>query len=207
MAGRLRAVVQAGAVDKMGIFHPQFLGPLVHPGDKCLLRPGDVLRHGAGAIVGGGHGNGFEHIRHGHGLPRFQIDLAAALCRRRLGGGNLVGHGDAPAVHRFHNQQHGHDFRHTGRGQRLVGIGFIQYCAGGHVHQHGAFTRHRKLRPCRLNRRKHRQKKSQSQQSPNPLHRNPSKPFLLQLICPIRKKYDQIRINNRPNVENSRRMC
>ena len=132
--GCLRAVVQAGAVDKMGVRHAQLRRPLIHLFHKSAFAPGQQLRHGAGAVVGGGHGNGFEHLTDGHLLPGFQINLAAPLGRRGLGGGDNIVVVDAPGVDGLHNQQHGHHLGDAGGGQGLVGVLFIEHCAGSYVH-------------------------------------------------------------------------
>ena len=128
------AVVQPCAVDKVSVLHAQFLGPGVHPVHEGAFTAGEVLGHGAGAVVGGGHGDGFEHFADGHLLPGFQINLAAPLGRRGLGGGDNIVVVDAPGVDGLHNQQHGHHLGDAGGGQGLVGVLFIEHCAGGYVH-------------------------------------------------------------------------
>ena len=174
-------IIQAGAVDKGGIRHSQFLGTLVHQRHKCLFRACNMLCHGAGAVVGRGDGNGFEHIRHSHGFPGLQIDLAASLSCSGFRGGDGIRHGNFAAVHRFHNQQHGHHFGDTGRSQALVGVGFVENAAGGHVHQQGAFSRHRQFHSSGLSRQT-KQARQQRRGPSNPLHDHPSKQFLVQPI-------------------------
>ena len=116
------AVIQTGAVDEVGVFHSQLLGPPVHLLDEGLLGTGDVLSQRTGAVIGRGHRHGFEHIRHGHGLAHLQIDLTAPFGGSGLGGGDGILPSDLPGVNGLHHQQHGHHLGDTGRSQRLVGI-------------------------------------------------------------------------------------
>ena len=132
-------VVQTGAVDKVGVVHSQLPGPCVHPVHKGRLTAGQVLRHGTGAVIGGGDGNGFEHFRDGHLLSGLQKDLAAALCGCCLRGGDGILIAQGTGVNGLHNEQHGHDLGDAGGGQGLMGILFVKHRAGGHVHQYGAF--------------------------------------------------------------------
>ena len=133
----------------MAVRHAQFRSTLIHLVRKGPFAASQMLGHGAGAVVGGGHGDGFHHVRHGHLLPGLQIDLASALGRRRFRGGNDVVPADLSAVDGLHDEQQGHDFRDAGRRQGLVGILFKEYRAGGNVQQHSAFGPFPQLR--RLN--------------------------------------------------------
>ena len=175
----VRPVVQAGAVDEGGVVHPQLLRPPVHHGDEGAFTARDMLRHGAGAVVGRGHRDGFEHVGNGHGLPRLQVNLTAPLGGGGLGGRHRIRQGDLPGIHRFHNQQHGHDLGHAGRGKALMGIGLIQNGSGGDIHQHRALSRH--VQRCRRHRqRKPAQRQDQRRGTYHPLHNHPSKRFVVQ---------------------------
>ena len=120
-------IIQPRTVHKMGILHAQLLGTPVHHVHKRLLRPCQMLRHGGGTVVGGADRNGFEHVGNGHHFPGLQIDLAAPLGGGGLRGRHRVLQGDLSAVHRLHDQQHGHDLGDTGRGQFFVGVGLIKH--------------------------------------------------------------------------------
>ena len=133
----VRLVVQAGAVDKVGIFHAQLLGPLVHHGHEGLFGAGDMLGQGCGAVVGGHHRHGFNHVLHAHLLAGLQVYLTAALSGCGLRGDDLVVPGDAPGVQRLHHQQQRHNFGDTGGSQRGVSVFFIEDGAGGGVDQDG----------------------------------------------------------------------
>ena len=133
------AVVQPGAVDEMGVRHPQFRRPLVHLLHKSAFAARNQLCHGAGAVVGRRHGNGFEHIRHRHCFPRLEVNLASSLGGGGLRSRHLVIQVNPSVVQRLHNQQHGHHFRDAGRSQALVTLLFVKHRAGGHIHQQGAF--------------------------------------------------------------------
>lgn len=86
MLGGVRAVVKAGAVDKVRVGHPECLRPRVHHGGKGALASGDVLRQRAGAVVCRRHDHGLEHLRQRKLLVLLQIDLTAALGGGRGGG-------------------------------------------------------------------------------------------------------------------------
>ena len=175
----VRPVVQTGAVDEGGVVHPQLLRPLVHHGDEGAFAARDMLRHGAGTVVGRGHRDGLEHVGNGHGLPCLQVDLAASLGGGSFGSRHHICQGDLPGIHRFHNQQHGHDLGHAGGGKALMGIGLIQNGSGGNIHQHRAFPRHIQLHR-RRRQRNPAQRQHKRRDTYHPLHSHPSKRFVVQ---------------------------
>ena len=173
MAGGILAVVQTRAVDEVGVVHAQFLGPLIHPVHEGAFRPGDMLRHGAGAVVGGGHGDGFDHVGDGHGLAHLQIDLAAAFCRRRFRGHHHVVPADPAFLDGLHDQQHGHHLGDAGRCQRFVGVGLKQHRAGFDVHQHRALSPYRQIYRFRGKRRRQKQQTQYRKHCQSPFHNDP----------------------------------
>ena len=129
-------VVQAGAVDKVGVLHAQLLGAGIHFLHKSSLAACKELRHGAGAVVGRGHGNGFHHLLHRHGLPHLQIDLTATLGRRRLRGSYGILPGDFPGIHRLHNEKQSHHLGDAGWRQPFMRIGLVQHRPCSQIHKH-----------------------------------------------------------------------
>ena len=111
-----RVIVKTGAVDEMGVIHTQLLGTLIHFFHKAGFTAGNMLRHCAGAIVGRADGDGFYHIRYGHGFADLQVNLTAALGCGSFRGGNGVVPADLAAVNGFHNEKHGHHLGDAGRG-------------------------------------------------------------------------------------------
>ena len=51
---------ESAAVLKIGVCHAKTLGPLVHHGHKFRFPAGDILCHGYGSIVAGGHDDTFD---------------------------------------------------------------------------------------------------------------------------------------------------
>ena len=72
---------QAGRIGKLGVFHPQLSGPLVHHVDERLLRSAQMLGDRDGCIVRGADRNGIEQLAQGHLLPRFEPDLRPSHAR------------------------------------------------------------------------------------------------------------------------------
>ena len=137
-------VVQPGAVDKMRVRQAELGGALVHPLDKGRLAAGNVLRQRRGAVIGRADDHGLEHFVHAHLFARLQIDLAASLARRGVGGDDHVVPADAAGVQRLHHQKQGHDLRHRRRAQPFVRVFLIEHRAGRRVDQNGG--RRRNLR-------------------------------------------------------------
>ena len=137
-------VVEASAVDKVGVLHAQLRRPLVHPGHEGLLAAGHMLGQGAGAVVGRGDHDGLEHLPQGELLPDLEIDLAAALGRRGLRGRHHVVPADAALIQGLHHQQQRHHLGHAGRGQLFMVVFFKEHrprglldqnCRGGGLRQ------------------------------------------------------------------------
>ena len=159
-----RLVIQARAVDKVGVLHAQLHGPLVHPFHKGRLAAGHGFGQGCGAVVGRGDHHGFEHLVHGHLLALFQIDLAAALgCGGSAGRHRLVP-GQPPLVQRLHDQQQRHDLGDAGGPQAFVAVLFIEDLPRGRVHQNGRRRRH--LRPGGPDRRQQGDRQAKACQGP-----------------------------------------
>ena len=97
-------VVEPGAVDKMGVRHPQLLRPLIHLLHKRCLRAADGLGQRRSAVVGRRDCDALDHVAHTHLLALFQIDLAAALGRRSGGGRDGVVPAQNAAVDGLHHQ-------------------------------------------------------------------------------------------------------
>ena len=135
MLRRVLPVVQAGTVDKMGVFHAQLRRAGVHFLHKGRLTARHMLRQRRGAVVGGADHHAFEHLVHAHLLAHLQIDLAAALGRSGLRGGHHVVPADAPAVQGLHDQQQRHDLRHRSRRQLFIRVFLIEYRSRRRVHQ------------------------------------------------------------------------
>ena len=173
----------------MGVVHPQLPSPAVHLLHESPLTSRQVLRHGAGAVVGRGHGNGLEHIPCRHGLTHLQVDLTAALGGGGLRGGNGVIQGKLPGIHRLHNEQHGHDLGNAGGGQLFVGITFIQHRSRSCVHENGALSRY--LQPCCPGRMgQQRERKQQRQKNTGcPFHiGSPLQLWFTSSVCPCGAK-------------------
>ena len=134
--------VEAGRVDKDGVFHAKLCGARVHLGDERLLAAADVLRQRHGGVIGAAYGCCFKKLFHGHLFVFLEPDLASAHTDRVGRGGNRVGHGALAALDRFQNQQHRHNFGDGSGGQGLVGIFFEQDLPALYVHQDIGFGRH-----------------------------------------------------------------
>ena len=128
-------VVQPGAVDEVCVLHAQLFGFGIHFFYKTRLAAGDVLRHGAGAVVGGGNRNGFDHFLYRHRFSHLQIYLAASLGRGGFGSGDGVLPRDFAGIYGLHNQKQGHDLGDTGRSQPLMGIGLVQDGSRRQIHE------------------------------------------------------------------------
>ena len=133
----LRVVRQSRTIDEVRILHAELLRALVHPFDKGLLGAGDLLGHGDGAVVGGGHGDALEHFVYRHLLALLQPDLAAAHGRGVAAGGHHVVFRQRAAFDLFGDQQQGHDLRHTRGRHALVPVFLVQKRAGRPLHKDG----------------------------------------------------------------------
>ena len=105
---------QARGVLEGGVIHAQLPGPLVHALHKGLFAAGDLLCQGHGAVVGGDHADGLEHLVHRHLFVLLQPDLAAAHGAGVGGGGDHGVIAQLPAVNGLHGQQQRHDLGDTG---------------------------------------------------------------------------------------------
>ena len=135
MLSRIRPVVQTGAVHKVRVRHAKLLRPLVHHAHERAFAAGDVLRQCAGAVVGGGHNDRFEHLRQRQLLIFLQIDLTPAL-----GGGLGRGrHGVVPrdpaVLQRLHDEQQRHDLRDASRRELFVAVLLVENFSGRFFHQ------------------------------------------------------------------------
>ena len=174
VGGRILPIIQPGAVDEVGICHIQLLRPGVHHVHKGRFAAGNMLRHGAGTVVGRGYRDGLDHVGNGHRLSYLQIDLAPALCRRCLGCGDGVLPVDLPGIDGLHDQQHGHDLGHAGGGQGFMGIGFIEHRSRGCIHQKSALPRYIQLHRLRLPGHQPYQQHQHHHDPTCPLHNDPS---------------------------------
>ena len=127
---------QAGAVEKGGVPHPQFLGPPVHLLHKGGLAPRQILRHSHGGVVARDHGDALHQLAHRHLLPLFQVDLGAAHAGGVGGDGDHVLLGDAAAVQGLEDEQQSHHLGDAGRFQLFMGRLFVEEGPGLLFHQH-----------------------------------------------------------------------
>ena len=68
-AGNVPLRRKAGAVDEMGVLHPQLPGPVVHPLHKQLRDPRRLFRQGHGGVVAAGHAHPLQQVLHRDALP------------------------------------------------------------------------------------------------------------------------------------------
>ena len=130
-------VKKPGTVGEMGVFQAQLCGPSVHPFHKYLFRARQVLRHGHGTVVGGDHGDTFEHVADAHLLSFLQIHAAAAEGGGSGAGGDGVIKTDFSGLQILRDQQHGHHLGDAGGKYLCVGILFIQNFSRAFFHQYG----------------------------------------------------------------------
>ena len=69
---------QTAGVFKSGVVHSQLRRPPVHPLHKGFLAARQMLRQCHGAVIGGYHTHGLQHLVYGQPLPLLQPDLTAA---------------------------------------------------------------------------------------------------------------------------------
>ena len=138
--GVVVGVVQAVGVHKVGVLHPQLLGPLVHQ----VHEGGDVPGHGhgqdVGGLVGGDHQQAVEQVMDGDLLPGHDVGGGGVVgdVRKGLGGGGDHGvHGQLPPADGLQGQQGGHDLGDAGGVSDLVCVLLVEDLVGFHVHQQG----------------------------------------------------------------------
>ena len=69
---------QTAGVFESSVIHPQLRCPPVHPLHEGFLTAGQMLRQGHGAVIGGYHAHGLQHLVHGQPFPLLQPNLTAA---------------------------------------------------------------------------------------------------------------------------------
>ena len=127
----VRGVVgQPGGIEKVRVFHAECLRALVHTLGKGRLRAADMLGHGDGAVIGGAHGDAFDHLVDGHLFSLPEPDLAAAHGARVGAGGDHGIRGEPAAVELLEDEQQRHDLRYACGGEALVGVLLIEHRTG-----------------------------------------------------------------------------
>ena len=137
-------IIQPGAAGKVGIFHAQLGGLLVHQLHKGFLAARYIFRQAHGSVIGALHRYRLQQVVHRHLLAGLQPYLAAAKARSRLAAGHGIGQGYFAAVQRLHKEQQAHDLGDGGRGQLFISVHLVPHGAGVLVDENSAFDRQRK---------------------------------------------------------------